>query len=87
MEIKTTMVKFYVAKKQMAKSTDDAFLFDLGNDKVWVPRKKVIVRNEDENINEVIMPRWVFFKTILPLYFKVEEFIHTTEVNYNHLKK
>lgn len=77
MELKTTLVKFNVPKRQMTKQTDNAILFDLGDDKVWIPQKKLIVKTSDnENFNEVTMPRWVFLKTNLPLYFKTEEFDH-----------
>lgn len=83
MELKTTMVRFNVPKKQMMKSTDNAILFELGDDRVWIPRKKCIIKPSDnENFNEVIMPRWVFLKTNLPLYFKAEEFDHVTDVVY-----
>lgn len=82
MELKTTMVRFYVPKKQMLKSTESAMLFDLEDDKIWIPHKKMIVKNDaDSNFNEVIMPRWVFLKTNLPLHFKQDEFIHTLEIN------
>lgn len=83
MELKTTMVRFDVPKKQMMKRTDNAVLFDLGkSDKVWIPNKKCIIKStDDENFNEVIMPKWVFLKTNLPLYFKPQEFDHVTEIN------
>ena len=82
MELKTTMVRFNVPKKQMLKSTENATLFDLGDDKIWIPHKKMIVNNDaNGNFNEVVMPRWVFLKTNLPLYFKPEEFNHVLEVN------
>lgn len=81
MELKTTMVRFNVPKKQMLKRTDNAILFDLGDDKVWMPHKKCIIKpSEDGIFNEVIMPRWVFLKTTLPLHFKPEEFEHVTEI-------
>lgn len=82
MELKTTLVKFNVAKRQMIRRTDNALMFDLGDDRVWIPHKKMIVKDSDnENFNQVIMPRWVFLKTNLPLYFKAEEFDHIVEVN------
>lgn len=82
MELKTTMVRFNVPKRQMLKSTENATLFDLGDDKIWIPHKKMIVNTDsDSNFNEVVMPRWVFLKTNLPLYFKQEEFNHTLEIN------
>lgn len=81
MELKTTLVKLKVPKSQMTKSTDNAFLIDLGNDKVWIPKRKMNVKpSEDEEFNEVTMPRWVFIKTNLPLYFEAKEFDHVTEV-------
>lgn len=82
MELKTTMVRFNVPKKRMLKSTEHATLFDLGDDKIWIPHKKMIVNNDsNSNFNEVVMPRWVFLKTNLPLHFKPEEFNHVLEVN------
>ena len=81
MELKTTLVKFKVPKTQMMKRTDNAILIDLGSDKVWIPWKKLNVQpSEDETFNEVTMPRWVFIKTNLPLYFQATEFDHITEV-------
>ena len=83
MEIKTTMVKFNVPVRQMMKKTENAILFELDGDKVWIPNKKISVKpSENSNFNEVVMPRWVFLKTNLPLYFKAEEFDHITSVVY-----
>lgn len=83
MEIKITLVKFNVPKRQMTKRTDNAILFELGDDKVWIPLKKIIIKpSDDDNFNEVILPRWIFLKTNLPLYFKAEEFNHKSEINY-----
>ena len=80
MEIKTTMVRFNVPKKQMMKRTNSAILFDINGDKVWIPNKKVVVKPSDnENFNEITMQRWMYLKTNLPLYFKAEEFEHVTE--------
>jgi hypothetical protein len=81
MELKTTMVRFNVPKKQMLKRTDNAILFDIEGDKTWIPNKKILVKPSDnENFNEITMPRWVYLKTNLPLYFKAEEFEHITEI-------
>lgn len=80
MELKTTMVRFNVPKKQMEKETENAVLFNIGGDKVWIPKKKMFIKPDNDNFNEVIMPRWVFLKTNLPLYFKTEEFDHTTNL-------
>jgi hypothetical protein len=81
MELKTTLVKLKIPKSQMLKSTDNAFLIDLKDDKVWIPKKKMnVIPLDNEDFNEVTMPRWVFIKTNLPLYFEATEFDHVTEV-------
>ena len=80
MEIRTTLVRFTVARKQIEKRSDNALRFEVGDDSVWIPFKKLnVYPTEDENFFQIVMPRWVFVKTILPLYFKVEEFDHVIE--------
>ena len=80
MEIKTTLVRFTVSRKQVEKRTENAICFDINNDRVWIPFKKVNVYPTDsEDFLEIVMPRWVFVKTNLPLYFKADEFDHVSE--------
>ena len=80
MEIKTTLVRFIVARKQIEKETVNALCFEIGTEKIWIPFKKLnVYPTDDDNFLEIVMPRWVFLKTNLPLYFKPEEFDYTVE--------
>lgn len=81
MEIRTTIVRFNISKKQVQKQTDNAVCFDLAKDcKVWIPLKKMNLKPTDnENFLTVEMPRWVFLKTDLPMYFEPESFDYVTE--------
>lgn len=80
MEIRTTLVRFTVAKKQIEKKSENALCFEIGNERVWIPFKKLnVYPTDDENFFQIVMPRWVFVKTNLPMYFKPEEFDHVTE--------
>lgn len=80
MEIKTTLVRFTVAKKQIEKKSENALCFEIGNEKVWIPFKKLnVYPTENENFVQIVMPRWVFIKTNLPSYFNPEEFDYTVE--------
>ena len=86
MEIATTMVKFLYPKKAMEKKTERAQLFlsreAEGFIKVWVPLKKLHI-TENGDCNEVIMPKWVFFKSELPcMVSHFDEFIVTTEIQF-----
>lgn len=87
MEISTTMVKFFFFKEDMKKKTEKAQLFLCGDKKkpvkVWVPLKKLEVRENEERpeYNVVVMPKWVWGKTELPFYTDPVEFIVKTEVN------
>lgn len=83
MELKIAMVKFFAPKNLMTKKTDSAILFDLGKDKAWIPFTKLQIKPcDDELFNEVIMPRWIFLKTNLPLHFKTEEFEYVANVEF-----
>lgn len=74
-----TMVRFLVSHRQIEKRTENAVCFDTGNEKVWIPLKKVnINKSEKPDFYEIVMPRWVFVKTNLPAYYPVEEFDFVT---------
>lgn len=86
MEITTTMVRFRCPKAMMDIKTPKAQMFSFGeeqNQKVWVPENKIIVKpsNVSEDLNECVMPKWLYGKTMLPMYMQVdEEFFHTENV-------
>lgn len=86
MEITTTMVRFRCPKTTMDIKTPKAQMFAFGKEQdksVWVPENKIIVRpdNESDDLNECIMPKWLYGKTMLPMYTQVdEEFLHTENV-------
>lgn len=86
MEITTTMVRFRCPKTIMDIKTPKAqmFAFDKEQDKrVWVPENKIIVKpdNESNDLNVCVMPKWLYSKTMLPMYTQVdEEFLHTENV-------
>lgn len=86
MEITTTMVRFRCPKAMMDVKTPKAQMFSFGeqqNQKVWVPENKIIVNpsSESEDLNECVMPKWLYGKTMLPMYTQVdEEFLHVENV-------
>ena len=86
MEITTTMVRFRCPKTTMDIKTPKAQMFAFGKEqdkRVWVTENKIIVRpdNESDDLNECIMPKWLYGKTMLPMYTQVdEEFLHTENV-------
>lgn len=87
MEITTTMVRFHCPKAMMDVKTPKAQMFSFGeqqNQKVWVPENKIIVSpsSESEDLNECVMPKWLYGKTMLPMYTQVdEEFLHVENVD------
>ena len=87
MEITTTMVRFRCPKAMMEKKTPKAQMFAFGEEqdkRVWVPENKIIVNpdNESDDLNECIMPKWLYCKTMLPMYTQIdEEFLHTENVD------
>lgn len=86
MEITTTMVRFRCPKTIMDIKTPKAQMFAFGEEqskRVCVPENKIIVRpdNESDDLNECIMPKWLYDKTMLPMYTQVdEEFLHTENI-------
>lgn len=86
MEITTTMVRFRCPKTTMDIKTPKAQMFAFGkkqDKRVWIPENKIIVRpdKESDDLNECIMPKWLYGKTMLPMYTQVdEEFLHTENV-------
>lgn len=86
MEITTTMVRFRCPKTTMDIKTPKAQMFAFGKEqdkRVWIPENKIIVRpdKESDDLNECIMPKWLYGKTMLPMYTQVdEEFLHTENV-------
>lgn len=86
MEITTTMVRFRCPKTTMDIKTPKAQMFAFGKEqdkRVWVPENKIIVRpdKESDDLNECMMPKWLYGKTMLPMYTQVdEEFLHTENV-------
>ena len=87
MEITTTMVRFRCPKAMMEIKTPKAQMFAFGekqDKRVWVPENKIIVKadNESDDLNECIMPKWLYGKTMLPMYTQIdEEFLYTENVN------
>lgn len=87
MEITTTMVRFRCPKAMMETKTPKAQMFAFGEEqdkRVWVPENKIIVKpdNESDDLNECIMPKWLYCKTMLPKYTQIdEEFLHTENVD------
>lgn len=87
MEITTTMVRFRCPKAMMETKTLKAQMFAFGEEqdkRVWVPESKIIVKpdNESDDLNECIMPKWLYCKTMLPMYTQIdEEFLHTENVD------
>ena len=87
MEITTTMVRFRCPKAMMETKTPKAQMFAFGEEldkRVWVPENKIIVKpdNESDDLNECIMPKWLYCKTMLPMYTQIdEEFLHTENVD------
>lgn len=87
MEITTTMVRFRCPKAMMKTKTPKAQMFAFGEEqdkRVWVPENKIIVKpdNESDDLNECIMPKWLYCKTMLPIYTQIdEEFLHTENVD------
>ena len=86
MEITTTMVRFRCPKTTMDIKTPKAQMFAFGeeqNKRVWVPENKIIVKSdkESDDLNVCVMPKWLYGKTMLPMYTQVdEEFLHTENV-------
>lgn len=86
MEITTTMVRFYCPKAMMQIRTPMAQMFAFDEEaekKIWVPKNKLIVEddNESEDLNVCTMPKWLYNKTMLPLYTQIkEEFTHTEQI-------
>lgn len=76
MEITTTMVRFRCPKAMMDIKTQKRKCSLL-------ERNKIIVKpsNVSEDLNECVMPKWLYGKTMLPMYTQVdEEFFHTENV-------
>lgn len=86
MEITTTMVRFRCPKAMMNVKTPKAQMFAFGEEqekKIWVAENKIIVEpdTESDDLNVCTMPKWLYGKTMLPLYTQVdEEFMHTENV-------
>lgn len=86
MEITTTMVRFRCPKTMMNIKTPKAQMFAFGegqSKRVWVPENKIIVKSdkESDDLNVCVMPKWLYGKTMLPMYTQVdEEFLHTENV-------
>lgn len=86
MEITTTMVRFRCPKTIMNIKTPKAQMFAFGEEqskRVWVPENKIIVKSdkESDDLNVCVMPKWLYGKTMLPMYTQVdEEFLHTENV-------
>lgn len=86
MEITTTMVRFRCPKTIMDIKTPKAQMFAFGKEqdkRVWVPENKIIVKSdkESDDLNVCVMPKWLYGKTMLPMYTQVdEEFLHTENV-------
>lgn len=80
------MVRFRCPKTTMDIKTPKAQMFAFGKEqdkRVWVPENKIIVRpdKESDDLNECIMPKWLYGKTMLPMYTQVDdEFLHTENV-------
>lgn len=90
METVTTMVRFRFPKDKMTKRTKKAQLFECGlesSEKIWIPLKKMEVdANLSDTQNIVVMPRWLWMKTNLPLYSEEEEqFEVKTEISKQQL--
>ena len=52
--------------------------------RIWVPASKIITQpdNESEDLNICVMPKWLYGKTMLPLYTEVvEEFTHVEKID------
>ncbi len=71
----------------MEVKTEDAQMFlcpkgEHEDVKIWVPFKKLCIREtkKNPNMNEVVMPKWLFYKTELTLYVSHSEFVVTTEI-------
>lgn len=68
MEILTTLIKFRCKKDCMNEQTSNAqiFLFkgSEGTTKVFVPKSKLIVKDDDvsDDFNICVMPKWAFMK-------------------------
>ena len=81
------MVRFRCPKRMMEVNTPKAQMFAFGAEedkKTWVPNNKLIVLpdNESNDVNVGTMPKWVYYKTILPQYTQIdEEFVHTETIN------
>ena len=92
MEITTTMVRFFFPKGRMEVKSDDAQMFlcpksENEDVKIWVPFKKLCIREnkKNPNMNEVIMPKWLFYKTELTVYVSHSEFVVTSEITEEQL--
>lgn len=87
MDIATTMVRFRCPKAMMEIRTPAAQLFNFGEEqekRIWVPASKIITQpdNESEDLNVCVMPKWLYGKTMLPLYTEVvEEFTHVEKID------
>ena len=86
MEIRTTMVRFSVPNKVIEKRTDKAILFCFNDDKIWIPCNKLCLSEAADNTTELIMPKWLYMKTNLPLYTTTVEFCHVQSVDNDTLK-
>lgn len=86
MEIRTTMVRFNVLNEQIEKRTDKALLFYFDNDKIWIPLNKLCITTA-YNETEIIMPKWLYMKTNLPLYTIVTEFCLQQDIDDNEIKR
>lgn len=85
MEIRTTMVRFNISNEQIEKQTDKALLFCFDNDKIWIPLNKLCVTTTYDG-TEIIMPKWLYMKTNLPLYTVVSEFCLSQNIDDDEIK-
>ena len=87
MEITTTMVRFRCPKAMMRIKTPQAQMFAFGEEsdkRVWIPNNKLIIKPdyESEELNVCVMPKWLYSKTMLPMYTQIdEEFFHVENVD------
>lgn len=94
MEITTTMVRFLFPKSGMDVKSSDAQLFqcpkgDGEHERIWVPLRKLEVREfaKNPNMNEVVMAKWLFYKTNLPAYVSYKEFVVKSDISQEQLSK
>ena len=81
MEVTTTMVRFTFPKAKMTIKTDKAQLFlcddGIRKTRIWMPLSKFETFDYDNKVCEIVMAKWLFMKSDLPIYVQPEEFIIT----------